>query len=234
MRRSGLLIVALLVSVAFGARAGAAGVYVVTKPDAAPRILNSGGGFTLGLGHRVPQGSASRRMELWPHVEEIARSQGLDPKLVDLVIRMESGYNPSAVSPKGARGVMQLMPTTASLYGVKNAFDARDNIRGGISYLRDLLERFGSDVTLALAAYNAGPEAVAKHGGVPPYKETRNYVASILGAYSGGSAPVLTGGFGKPRKTAPPVLVWNDEGTPLISNSTRSGEAEIGRKLRLR
>jgi len=211
-----------------------AGVVVVTKGDGPPRIVSSGRSFSLGLGRRVPQGSSHRRLELWPHVEEISRSQGLDPNLVDLVIRMESGYNPAAVSRKGARGVMQLMPTTASMYGVRNAFDARENIRGGVSYLRDLLERFGSDVTLALAAYNAGPEAVERHGGVPPYQETRTYVTSILTAYNGGTEPVLSGGFGKPRKATRPVTVWNDGGKPMITNVKRSGEAPVDRKLRLR
>ena len=212
MRRSVAVIGAMVVAAALWPAICQAGVYVVTKGDGPPRILNSGGSFSLGLAQRVPQGLSSRRTELWPHVEEIARSQGVDPNLVDLVIRMESGYNAGAVSRKGARGVMQLMPTTASLYGVKNAFDARENIRGGVSYLRDLMERFDSDVTLALAAYNAGPEAVAKHGGVPPYQETRNYVSSILTAYSGGVGPVLSGGFGKPRQAARPVQLWSEVG----------------------
>lgn len=182
----------------------------------------------------VPAGVANRRAELWPHVQQTALANGLDPALVDLVIRMESGYNPRAVSPKGARGVMQLMPSTASAYGVADAFNPRENIRGGIRYLRDLLGRFGSDVRLALAAYNAGPEAVEKHGGVPPYRETRNYVSAILAAYGGDGGPRLSGGFGKAAPAARPAEVVLQAGRTTISNERRAGETTVGRRLALR
>ena len=140
----------------------------------------------------VPIGSADRRLALWPHVQEVARAQGLDPNLVDLMIRMESGYNPRAVSPKGARGIMQLLPSTAHAYGVSDLFDPRENLRGGVRYFRDLLGRFGSDLRLALAAYNAGPAAAsgwARAGaGLPldewvegiPFRETRQYVRGVM------------------------------------------------------
>ena len=105
---------------------------------------------------------------------------GVDRSLVKAVIHAESGYNPNAVSRKGAAGLMQLMPGTAHDLKVANSFNPSDNIRGGVRYLRFLLDTFKGDVTLALAAYNAGLGNVAKHGGVPPYEETRNYVSKVL------------------------------------------------------
>jgi len=104
----------------------------------------------------------------------------LDPDLVNSVIRAESGFNVRAVSRKGARGLMQLMPQTSSQLGVGNAFDAQANVEGGTRYLRELLERYNFDLIKALAAYNAGPRRVEQFGGVPPYYETRAYVARIV------------------------------------------------------
>jgi soluble lytic murein transglycosylase-like protein len=105
---------------------------------------------------------------------------GVDKYLVKAVIHAESGYNPNAVSSKGAAGLMQLMPATAQDLRVADSFNPSDNIRGGVRYLRFLLDTFKGDVTLALAAYNAGLGNVAKYGGVPPYEETRNYVSKVL------------------------------------------------------
>jgi len=104
----------------------------------------------------------------------------LDPDLVNSVIKAESDFNIHAVSPKGAQGLMQLMPGTASELGVPNAFDAQANVEGGTKYLRELLERYNFDLVKALAAYNAGPQRVEQFGGVPPYYETRAYVARIV------------------------------------------------------
>jgi soluble lytic murein transglycosylase-like protein len=109
-----------------------------------------------------------------------ARRHGLDPELVLAVASVESGFQPQAVSPKGAQGLMQLMPATAKELGVKDAFDPAANLDGGARYLKDLIARYDGDVQKALAAYNAGPGAVARHGGVPPYKETRRYVREVL------------------------------------------------------
>ena len=104
----------------------------------------------------------------------------LDPDLVNSVIKAESGFNARAVSPKGAQGLMQLMPGTASQLGVPNAFDPRANVEGGTKYLRELLERYNFDLVKALAAYNAGPLRVEQYKGVPPYYETRAYVARVV------------------------------------------------------
>jgi soluble lytic murein transglycosylase-like protein len=108
----------------------------------------------------------------------------LDPDLVNSVIRAESGFNVRAVSPKGAQGLMQLMPRTASQLGVQNVFNPQANVEGGTRYLRELLERYDFDLVKALAAYNAGPQRVEQYGGVPPYYETKAYVARIVRDYN--------------------------------------------------
>lgn len=113
-------------------------------------------------------------------INSCSAEYGVDKALVKAVIHAESGYNPNAVSNKGATGLMQLMPGTAQDLKVADSFNPSDNIRGGVRYLRFLLDTFKGDVTLALAAYNAGLGKVAKHGGVPPYSETRNYVSKVL------------------------------------------------------
>ncbi len=108
----------------------------------------------------------------------------LDPDLVNSVIHAESGFNPHAISRKGAQGLMQLMPSTAGKLGVSNAFDPKANVNGGSRYLRELLERYNFDLVKALAAYNAGPERVEQYKGVPPYHETQAYVARIVHEYN--------------------------------------------------
>jgi hypothetical protein len=115
-------------------------------------------------------------------IERYARFFGLSPQLVQAVVQAESGYNVKALSNKGAMGLMQLMPDTAALLGVTNAWDPQQNVRGGTAYLKQQLDRFGS-VRLAVAAYNAGPNAVAKYSGVPPYRETQEYVERVLSLY---------------------------------------------------
>lgn len=118
--------------------------------------------------------------EFEPIIRSLASEYGVDKSLVKAVIHAESGYNPNAVSSKGAQGLMQLMPKTAQGLKVNNSLDPKDNIRGGVRYLRFLLDTFKGDVTLALAAYNAGLSRVSQYGGVPPYAETRNYISKVL------------------------------------------------------
>jgi len=114
--------------------------------------------------------------------EEVAKRYDLDPHLLRAMAKVESNFNPRAVSPKGAMGVMQLIPSTARLVGVSDPFNPVENIHGGARYLRMLLDEF-KDLRLSLAAYNAGPEAVRQYGGVPPYPETINYVRNVLEYY---------------------------------------------------
>jgi hypothetical protein len=126
-----------------------------------------------------------KKKKLEEVVERYAKRYGVDEDLIWAVIRQESDFNPVAVSPKGAMGLMQLMPGTATLMGVSNPFDVEQNIAGGVKYLEQCLNKFDQDVPLALAAYNAGPANVEKYKGCPPFAETRQYVASILQAYTG-------------------------------------------------
>jgi soluble lytic murein transglycosylase-like protein len=112
-----------------------------------------------------------------------ARRHGIDPDLVLAVVGVESAFQPEAVSPKGARGLMQLMPQTAASLGVRDALDPAENLDAGVRHLGSLLTLYGGDVTRALAAYNAGQGAVARHGGVPPFRETRAYVRKVLERY---------------------------------------------------
>jgi len=114
-------------------------------------------------------------------VRAAALQQGVDPQLALAVAKAESGLRPQAVSPAGAQGVMQLMPETAKDLGVSNPFDARQNIEGGVKYLKTMLDCFQGDPQQAIAAYNAGPQAVRQYGGVPPYAETQEYVKRVIG-----------------------------------------------------
>jgi len=118
--------------------------------------------------------------EYEPIINSCALQYGVDKSLVKAVIHAESGYDPNAVSSKGASGLMQLMPKTAESLKVSNSFDPKENIRGGVRYLRFLLDTFKGDIPLALAAYNAGLSRVAQYGGIPPFLETRNYVDRVL------------------------------------------------------
>lgn len=119
-----------------------------------------------------------------PLIERASRTHGVDVALVHAVISAESAYNPGAVSRAGARGLMQLMPDTARRFGVQNIMDPSDNIHGGVRYLRELLTMFNGNTELAVAAYNAGENAVIRHGHrIPPYAETVNYVPKVLGFY---------------------------------------------------
>lgn len=118
------------------------------------------------------------------HVADASKSSGIDPDFLKSVIHHESGFNPNAISKKGARGLMQLMPQTADQLGVRNSFDPGQNIQGGTAYLRQLLEIYNGDAQQALAAYNAGPHRVNQYKGVPPYSETRAYVAGIIREYN--------------------------------------------------
>jgi soluble lytic murein transglycosylase-like protein len=124
-------------------------------------------------------------------IKRAAARAGVDSNLLLAVAEAESGLRPDAVSPKGAVGLMQLMPSTAGIFGIHDAFDLEQNARGGAAYLRQLLDRFGGDVGLAVAAYNAGPGAVERYAGVPPYGETQRFVTRVLSRLSELGAPDL-------------------------------------------
>jgi soluble lytic murein transglycosylase-like protein len=128
------------------------------------------------------------------HIAAAAARYAVPERLVWAVIRVESGFDHRAVSRRGARGLMQLMPETAAILGVRNAFDPRENIEGGTRHLRAMMDRFRHDVRLAVAAYNAGEKPVLAYGDVPPYPETREYVAQVLSLYQAPAEARLPGG----------------------------------------
>src|ERR1041384_628670 len=133
-------------------------------------------------------------------IQEVCAKHQVDSQLVKAVIQVESNYNPRALSPAGASGLMQLMPATAMRYGVQKIFDPWENIEGGVKYLRDLLALFNSDLRLAVAAYNAGENAVVRYNGIPNYIETQNYVRKVLALYNGDTSYTpYTTGIAKPR-----------------------------------
>lgn len=143
---------------------------------------------------RATRPASSSRARLYePLIEEHARLNGVRAELVRAVVQVESAFNPIAVSPKGAMGLMQLMPATARRFNVGNPFDPEENVRAGVAYLRQLLDRYENNEELALAAYNAGPGAVDRHGtAVPPYAETRSYVTKVAGIAGERPPPVHT------------------------------------------
>ena len=155
-------------------------------------------------------------------IDEAAEEHGVSADLVRAVIQVESGYNPRARSPKGAMGLMQLMPGTAAELGVRNPYNPSENIRGGVAYLRSLLDRYNNDETLALAAYNAGPTAVEKYGNVvPPYRETQRYVDKVQNI--SGPAALPAG-----RVFYKTIEIVNGQPVPKYSNTRPSaGRYEI-------
>jgi soluble lytic murein transglycosylase-like protein len=157
--------------------------------EAAPvETAAAGPGKDDPVSHLLPQKNIKQISQPALDLNEVVKAASgtyhLDPDLVNSVIRAESGFNVRAVSPKGAQGLMQLMPQTASQLGVHNIFDPEANVDGGSRYLRELLERYNFDLIKALAAYNAGPRRVEQYGGVPPYYETKAYVARIVRDYN--------------------------------------------------
>jgi soluble lytic murein transglycosylase-like protein len=135
-------------------------------------------------GAAQPGKSLAKSAQFDSFIDQAARSDAVRPELVRAVIVVESAFNPNAVSNRGAVGLMQLRPATARRYGVANAFDPEQNIRGGVHYLRDLMTRYGNNLELALAAYNAGEDAVERYGySIPPFAETRHYVPTVLRIY---------------------------------------------------
>lgn len=162
-----------------------------------------GGLGAAGFRSRSSRSDAGRLApeEIHPYVEDAARRSAVDPDLIHAIIQVESDYYPNALSRKGAMGLMQLIPVTAQRFGVENTFDPKQNIEGGVTYLRYLLDLFGGDLTLTLAAYNAGENSVRRYGGVPPFDETREYVRKVKGVYGNGSGPQTATDSAPPKNT---------------------------------
>ena len=143
---------------------------------------------------------AFTQQEIDAAIDEAATRHNVDPSLVRSVVKVESNFNPNAVSRKGAMGLMQLMPSTARSLNVSNPFDPQQNVEAGVRHLRKLLDSYGGDVRLSLAAYNAGSKAVSRSAGVPHFRETQNYVRRITDLYNGGEAGlnISSGAMGEP------------------------------------
>jgi len=164
-----------------------------------------------------PNGRVMTPASLDEVINDVSRRYAMDPGLIASVISVESGFNTAAVSPKGARGLMQLMPATAKQYGVNNPHDTRENIEGGVAYLSDLTQKYRGDLRLALAAYNAGPEAVSKASGIPNYRETRDYIQKIQTRYGRDLGP--GDGTSSPGHTARSIRTTRDADGNLVATN---------------
>ena len=151
-----------------------------------------------------------------PYIDMVAREHGVDPTLVKAVALVESGFNPKAVSSKGAQGLMQLMPSTAKRYGISDLHDPYQSLRAGAAHLRDLLDEYDGNLTLALAAYNAGSGAVKRYGGVPAYQETQQYVKKVQAKM--GKTPRKNEGRLVSAKTSKIEMRVQPDGTVILSN----------------
>lgn len=210
--------------------APASGVVRVVVKDGRKIVYNDGVGEASREALRWSDSWLAERVAIPSLFDELiqlsARQHAVDPRLVKSVMLVESGFNPGAISPKGARGLMQLMPATATAYGVRDIHNPAENIAGGTRYLRHLLGLFGGNLEKSLAAYNAGETAVGRYGGIPPYAETRLYVHKALTAYYGKTP--LGGGFGiapseswVARRGRPVRLVRDAQNRIMLTTSVR-------------
>jgi soluble lytic murein transglycosylase len=218
-----LVILCILSALAGPAQAA---IYVSTSPDGAAFYTDapSRADFQPLPAFGLPPSVDIVRGQYAELIDQIAAEHAVDPHLVRAIIRVESNFQPLAVSRKGALGLMQLMPATAGRFAVGNPFDPAENIRGGVQYLRTLLDMFPGKLTLALAAYNAGENAVLKHRGVPPYRETQDYVVRVLKQLDRRetlTASAAPGPEAPPPAPAPRAAVYRTmdaDGTPRYSN----------------
>lgn len=177
-------------------------------------------------------GSSAINRDYSGFVRQAAAKYEIEPDLIHAVIKTESNGNHRAVSSKGAMGLMQLMPSTAYDMNVANPFNPEENIEGGTKYLKQLLEKFNGDLTLALAAYNAGPKTVERYGSVPPISETRQYVKKIISLVKGKSSYIFSNSVKQAAAAPEPVRIYRvvlDDGTVLFTNSsyTKTGKTRF-------
>ncbi|MFZ0959748.1 MAG: lytic transglycosylase domain-containing protein [Terriglobia bacterium] len=188
-------------------------IYVNTgeTPKRADWMANSLRSSTSGVSERAPA-------DIDRLVEQTASRYQVDPELVHAIIRVESGYDPKAVSNKGAMGLMQLIPATAQRFGVADPFDPKQNLDGGVNYLKYLLDLFGGDLSLSLAAYNAGEHTVQRSGGIPAITETQNYVRKVTSIYQPGDAAGPAKTTSKEPPKAPITRYVDEYGVVHYSN----------------
>ncbi|MHB8800456.1 MAG: lytic transglycosylase domain-containing protein [Thermoanaerobaculia bacterium] len=214
-------------------------VKMIRRADGRAVIFNNiGSGWKIG-GRAPSDAYLVARRDASTSFDDVIRTHAererVDPRLVKCVMLIESNFNPRAVSRKGARGLMQLMPGTARRYGVRDSFDPYENIRGGTAYLSDLLGMFDGDLVRTLAAYNAGEGAVQRYRGVPPYPETREYVRRAMLVFGGSASglPVLSGGFKGasivPARKVPSTPVKLHRGTDGLVLSNQGDPSRSGR-----
>ncbi len=156
---------------------------LTAKRVEAKKVSSEESEYATNLKANIPYNKIPDKAHIIDLISKISKRHGIDEKLVNAVIRQESGYNPKAKSSAGAQGLMQLMPSTAKALGVTDPYNPAQNVDGGVRYLKSMLDRYNGNVVLALAAYNAGPGNVDKFDGIPPFKETQNYVKNILANY---------------------------------------------------
>lgn len=208
-------------------------VVFIFWPQESPKASEAPGAVSESTLRSTEATDRPRKPLIGELIRKHANRLGVDPDLVHAVMRQESGFNPKAVSPKGAMGLMQLMPGTASLMGVNDPFDTEQNIEGGIKYLQHCLVRFDGDLTKALAAYNAGPFNVEKYDGCPPFAETHEYVARVMRAYTG-QEPLVAVGPGRfphgATRLSPAALAVLRELNPYRYTSSGTRIAEHLRK----
>jgi soluble lytic murein transglycosylase-like protein len=171
----------------------------------------------------LPRGVDITRGQYADLINEVARDEGVDPELVRAIVKAESNFEQNAVSRKGAQGLMQLMPGTAWRYAIRNAFDPKENIRGGVRYLRNLHDLFPGRLPLVLAAYNAGENAVLRYNGIPPYRETRTYVSRVLGYYGRANAAAVPGDARPPGQTTTNGAIQVVPSTPSVFRTVDAG-----------
>src|SRR3989441_2429115 len=218
MLRSGFVLYMVAAAMVAAAPAGAE-VYRLATSDGTVHFTNAptdpryrGLGYSSGTAAGWLRLARADTERYAAEIRDASERYGVPERLVQAVIRVESAFNPHAVSVKGAQGLMQLMPQTASMLGVRNSFDPQQNIDGGVRHLRGLIDRFGNDLPLALAAYNAGEKAVVTYRGIPPIPETRDYVTRVLYHYDG----TPNGGVSAPP---PPVYrTVGEDGTIVYTN----------------
>ncbi len=181
--KTALLGLAFLVVSGLSAASVQADIYVYIDQNGVAHFTNVPNSAKYRLFMSAPPLNTYNTSKYDAFITEAAKKYGVSFPLVKAIIKAESGFNPRAVSKKGAQGLMQLMPSTASLLNVKNPFDPWENINGGTRYFKNLLDRFNGKLALALAGYNAGPEKVARYRGVPPYRETQDYIRKVIRYY---------------------------------------------------